>query len=220
MRIAGRCFVFAGLLALGATVASAQSALDVGIGFGAAWDKSNGAGIDNVLSPNALGSCTPGSGDTFCETTSSMNGFFMGFTGDIMLYKHFGVGGEVSFQPAQKNYGPLEARQTFYDFNGIYEPLATKKVRLQVQGGVGGARTGFSFSESSCVGSAVCTTEAQSIGSASHFQVHAGVGVQIALTEHLFIRPQFDYRYVPNLTQQYNSNSVPAAMVWFGYTTR
>jgi len=69
-------------------MASAQSAVDIGVGFGAAWDKSNGQGIDNLNSANALGPCTPNSGDADCQTTGSMNGFFLGINGDIMLYKH------------------------------------------------------------------------------------------------------------------------------------
>jgi hypothetical protein len=56
------------------------------------------------------------------------------------------------------------------------------------------------------------------VGSSNHFQVHAGVGVQIFLTEHVFIRPQFDFHYVPGLTDQFGSNMVPAAMVWLGYS--
>ena len=35
-------------------LAHAQSALDVNINFGTAWDSSSGAGIDNVFSNNAL----------------------------------------------------------------------------------------------------------------------------------------------------------------------
>ncbi len=217
MRLVGRYLASAGFMVLGATLASAQMSVDAGLGFGAAFDKTNGAGIDNAGSSNAFGSCVPGTGDSFCQTTSSMSGFFMGLGGDVMLNKRFGVGAEFSFQPVQKNYGPLQDRQMFYDFNGIYRPISTKRVALELEGGIGGARTSFSYTQNSCIGSAVCTASAQPVGAASHFQVHVGVGVQVYLTEHVFIRPQFDYRYVPNFTQQFNSNSVPAAMVWIGY---
>ena len=108
----------------------------------------------------------------------------------------------------------------FYDSNGIYRPSATKRVALELQGGIGGARTSFSFLQKSCVGSVVCTASTQPVGAASHFQFHAAVGVQIYLTEHIFVRPKFDFRYVPNFTQQFNSNAVPAAMIWIGYSLR
>jgi hypothetical protein len=217
MKTVSRAIPFLAFFALGASLACAQSAVDIGISFGNTWDKANGAGIENAASANAFGSCSTSSGDVDCLPTSSMNGFLLGFGGDIMMFKHFGAGAEFQFQPATKNYGPLQDRQLFYDFNGIYEPISSKRVALRIEGGVGGARTSFSYSQSGCVGTAVCTTQSEPVGSATHFQVHAGVGVQIYITEHLFIRPQFDYRYVPNLTQQFNSNSVPAATIWVGY---
>jgi hypothetical protein len=217
VRLAGRYFPFLALFAFGASLASAQSAVDIGMSFGTAWDKSNGTGIDNAASANAFGGCSTSSGDIDCLPTSSMNGFFLGFGGDVMLYKKIGVGAEFQLEPAQKTYGPLQDRQLFYDFNGIYQPIANKRFALRIEGGVGGARTSFAYSQSGCVGTAVCTTSTEPVGSATHFQVHAGVGLQIYVTEHIFIRPQFDYRYVTNLTQQFNSNSVPAATIWIGY---
>lgn len=217
MRLAGRYCFLGALLAIGASLASAQSAVDIGVSFGNAWDKATGLGIDNAASANAFGSCSTTSGDIDCLPTSSLNGFLLGFGGDIMLWKKFGVGAEVQFNPATKGYGPLSERELFYDFNGIYQPIATKRVALRVEGGIGGARSSFSYSQSGCVGTAVCTSQTEPVGSSSHFSIHAGVGVQIYLTEHIFIRPQFDYRYVNNLTQQFNSDSVPAASIWLGY---
>ncbi len=200
------------------SIASAQSSFDVNVGFGTAQVGSNGAGIDNALSSNPFGSCVPGSGDAFCQKTSGLGGFFLGLGGDLMFQKHFGVGAEVNLQPAQSNYGPLQYRQTFYDVNGIYAPINEKRVALQLQGGIGAARTSFSFSQNSCVGTAVCSNVSQPVGNANHFQVHVGVGVQFFLTQHLFIRPQFDLHYVPNLTQQFASNAVPEGTVWLGYS--
>jgi hypothetical protein len=198
-------------------LASAQGAFDAYMGFGAAHVKSNGAGIDNISSSNALGSCVLNSGDPYCQETGALSGVFMTFGGDVMVQKHYGFGANVSFQPAKQDYGALQYRQTFYDFDGIYAPVATKRVSLRVEGGIGGANTSFSYSENACVGTAVCSNSAQTIGSSAHFQVHAGIGVQINVTDHFFIRPQFDYHYVPNFTQQFGSNSVPAGTVYVGY---
>ena len=134
-----------------------------------------------------------------------------------MFTRHFGGGFQASIQPSQSNYGPLQYRQSFYDVNGIYAPINRKRVVLQLLGGLGGARTAFSFSQSSCVGTAVCSTQSEPVGNANHFAVHAGVGVQIFLTEHIFVRPQFDYHYVHGLTDQFGSNSVPGGSIWVGY---
>ncbi len=198
--------------------AHAQAALDVNVNFGSAWNSSSGAGIDNINSVNnALGGCVVNSGDPFCEKTPAMNGFFLGFGGDIMFRKHLGVGAEINFQPTHQDYGPLEYRQTFIDVNAIYEPLITKHAIVQLQGGIGSASTGFTFSQTGCVGTAVCTTSNSPVGSATHFQVHFGVGLQIPVSNHFFIRPQFDLHYVPNLTDQFGSDFVPEATIAVGY---
>ena len=198
-------------------LAHAQSALDVNINFGSAWNSRSGAGIDNLNSPNALGGCIPGSGDAFCQATPKLSGFFLGFGGDIMFREHFGAGAQVNFQPVHQDYGPLKSRQTFIDVDGIYEPLISKRAIVQLRGGIGSASTGFTVSQSGCVGTAVCTTQSSALGSSTHFQVHLGAGIQIPIKERFFIRPQFDLHYVPNFTDQFGRNVVPEATVAVGY---
>ena len=199
-------------------LAHAQSAIDFNVGFGSAFDSSNGAGIDNANSLlNAFGACKPGAGDIYCQATPSLSGFFLGFGGDIMFKEHFGAGAEYNVQPSHENYGPLLSRQSFLDVNGIYEPIIRKRAILQIQGGIGDARTSFAYSQSSCVGTAVCSSSTQAVGNATHFQVHVGAGVQVNITDHIFLRPQFDLHYVPNLTQQFGRNAVPEATIWLGY---
>ena len=195
--------------------AYAQSAVDVNLGFGTFHDKAAGGGID----ANTGATCTTGhtTGST-CLLTPALSGFFMGFGGDIMLNKHVGFGGEASLQPKKQDYAGFQSRQIFYDVNGIYAPVNQKKVMLRLEGGIGGATTSFSYTASSCVGTAVCQTQSQAVGSAKHFQIHAGLGVQLYVTEHIFIRPQFDLHYVPNFTNQFGSSMAPGAMVFIGYS--
>src|SRR5206468_3834160 len=151
-------------------------------------NSATGLGIDNLNSPNALGTCLPRSADTFCQATSKLDGFFLGFGGDIMFRQHLGVGAEVNFQPVHQDYGPLKSRQSFIDVNGIYEPYISKRATVQLQGGVGSAKTSFTISQNACVGTAVCTNQVSPVGSANHFQVHFGAGLQIALTDRVFVR--------------------------------
>jgi hypothetical protein len=190
-----------------------QSSVDVNVGFGSFHDKAASGGTDSSTGYT----CTTG---TTCLKSPALSGFFMGFGGAVMLSKHYGFSGEATIQPAKQDYyaGLLQTRQIFYDINGIYAPVNEKKVQLRLEGGIGGATTSFSYTSSSCVGTAVCTTQSQSYGSAKHFQVHAGVGVQIYVTEHVFIRPQFDLHYIPNFTNQWGSNMSPGGMVWIGYS--
>jgi len=142
----------------------------------------------------------------------------MGFGGAVMLNKHLGFGGEASLQPAKQDYSVLQSRQIFYDVDALYAPVNQKKVMLRFLGGIGAAKTSFSLTQSSCVGTAVCNTQTQPFGSSNHFQIHAGVGIQAYLSEHFFIRPQFDLHYVPNFTDQFGSTAAPGFMVWIGYS--
>jgi hypothetical protein len=163
-------------------------------------------------------------------STPALSGATIGFGGDLMLRKKFGVGAEVGFQPGKQNYINLNAsaaanglnslavtsRMTLFDVNGIYQPISTKKVALKLEGGIGGANLKFyeAGSSSSVLGS---QSSSQYISSANHFQVHGGLGVQIYVTDHIFIRPQFDVHYVRNLTE-FGSNIVTSETVWVGYS--
>lgn len=199
--------------------ANAQSSFDVNIGGGTAFAGSNGQGIEGPQSINAFGSCSPSAPiDIYCEKTPSLSGFFLGLGLDVMFTKKYGLGFEGSFQPNRPDYGPLQYRQSFYDVYGIFSPIHEKRVELKISGGIGAARTSFAINESGCVGIAVCTSQTEPIGNASHFQVHVGVGLELFVTDHIFVRPEFDYHYIPNFTQQFGSNSVPQVMVWVGYS--
>jgi len=187
------------------------------IGFGTAQAPSNGSGIENASSANAFASCTPSVLDSTCQRNPALGRLFMGFDGDAMINKRFGFGGEINFQPAKGDYGPLEYRQMFYDFNGLYTPIRNDRFTLRLEGGIGGAHTGFSYLQSSCVGTAVCSSQSLSVGTSNHFQEHVGVGVQVNLTRHVFIRPQFDYHYVHGFTDQFGRDSVLQGSVWLGY---
>jgi hypothetical protein len=205
--------------------ASAQSAFDLNMGFGFVHDSANSTQVDQNLAtcPNA-NEAPP------CVSTPALSGFMLGFGGDLMLWKKFGIGGEVALQPGKQNYVNLnpsaqslglnslqiQSRMTLYDFNGIFQPVNTKKVALKIEGGIGGANLKFyeAGASSSVLGS---QNSSQYIQSANHFNIHGGVGVEIFLTDHIFVRPQFDVHYVPNLTQ-FGSNVVLSGMVWVGYS--
>jgi hypothetical protein len=205
------------LFALCLPFAGAQSAFDINLGFGSLHDSATGGGLDNTSSLIPFGTCTPGSTDANCQATGGLGGFFLGFGGDIMFTHHLGGGFQASIQPVQGNYGPLQYRQAFYDVKGIYAPINRKRAVLQLMGGIGEARTSFSFNQSGCIGTAVCTSQNEPVGAANHFDVNFSAGVQIFLTEHIFVRPQFDFHYVPGLTNQFGSDAVPGGSVWVGY---
>lgn len=204
------------LLLLHMPDASAQSSFDLNLGFGTAHTSGIG-GIENINSSNPFGTCTVGSGDPNCVKGPDLGGFFLGFGGAVMATKRYGFGAEVAFQPAKSDYAGLNFRQTFYDVNGIFAPINEKKVLVQLMGGLGGAKTSFSYTQN-CAGIAVCSTQSQPVLNTNHFQLHVGAGVQLFVTDHVFIRPQFDLHYIPHFTDQFGSNLAPSATVWLGYS--
>ena len=193
------------MLALfGAGFAHAQSSLDVHLGVSGMTDKSTGQAVDTF-------------GDGNLYNTSSLNGVFMDFGAGVMATKRFGFGGEFSFKPGKTDYAGLQYRPFFYDFNAIVHPLtSTKRVVPEIQGGIGGVNTKFYYSQQSCtiVG---CQSSSSYVQSANHFQVHTGFGVAFFVTSNVYVRPQFDLRYVHNFNQLFNSNWVPQYGVAVGY---
>jgi len=215
-----RTFRYLPLLALpllGTQFARGQAAVDINMGFGSLHDKANSGGFDSPASTNAFGACVPNSGDADCESLSAMSGFFLGFGGDVMFKQKFGAGFNASVQPSRENYGPFLSRETFYDVDGIYQPITQKRFALRFQGGIGAARTSLAVNESNCTGTTACGVSTLPVGNVSHFDVHFAAGVQIYVTEHVFIRPEFDLHYAPGLDNQFGSNLVPGGMIWIGY---
>jgi hypothetical protein len=94
--------------------------------------------------------------------------------------------------------------------------VKTKKVAVKLEGGVGGANLKFyqGGSSSSVIGN---QNFSQYFQSSNHFQVHGGIGLQYYVTDHIFIRPQFDVHYIHNLSE-FGRNLVTEETVWLGYT--
>ena len=155
----------------------------------------------------------------------------LGFGADVMLWKRFGVGGNVTLQPAQQTYADLSAqagfqglnsftlnsRMTLFDLDGVFEPVHAKKIGVKLRGGIGGANLKFyqNGSASNVIGS---QDFSQYFASSNHFQVHGGLGVQAYITDHIFVRPEFTVHYVRNLNQQFGRNLVTEELVWLGYS--
>jgi hypothetical protein len=205
--------------------ANAQSGIDFGVGFGGASAPAAKTGLDASLNPCTLGSAN-------CQKTPSLSTFMIGVNGDLMLWKHFGVGGEVNFEPGKKDYviltqqggagagsftEKLQSRITLYDFNGIFQPVKSKMASVKISGGIGGANVKFYDSGSSTSGLLGTQNFSQYFASSNHFQVHGGLGVQIYVKEHFFIRPEVNVHYVHNLNQ-FGRDSVLRYTVWLGYT--
>lgn len=185
------------MLCLGASLAHAQSGLDVFFGVGTMMDSSSNASIDTFQTGNPY-------------TTPRLGGTFGKAGADFMLTKHFGIGAETDFRFSQAAYAGLNSRPTFYDFNGIWTPTghAERRVVPEIEGGVGGARMSFYYPSSYCDQFAGCSSSNTFVESSNHFQVHMSAGVRLYVTHHIFVRPQVDAHWVNNFFQ-YGSSWVP-----------
>lgn len=211
-------------------VASAQSTFDFNMGFGAFQDSASSNGVDINPVTGIVFACTPAT-DSTCVATSKLNAFALGFGGSLILWKHFGVGADVNFQPAKQTYATfqqqivsqqqpgiaLQSRMTLYDFDGIAVPVRTKKVALQIRGGIGGANLKFYYNQSQTDALSGSSNFSQYFESANHFQVHGGLGVQIYLTDHFFVRPEFNVHWVNNLSQ-FGRDIITQETLWVGYS--
>jgi hypothetical protein len=192
------------LTIFGITCASAQSSLDVHIGVSGANAKSTGLSVDTF-------------GDGNLYTTPSLDGVFMNLGAGVMLSPHFGFGGEFSFKPAKSDYAGLNYRPMFYDFNGIVNPAPhSKRVRPEIQAGLGGVNMRFYYPQSDCNVFAGCSSQNTYLQSSNHFQLHAAAGVALFVTDHIYVEPKFDLHYVHNFFQ-FGTNWVPQYGVNVGY---
>src|SRR5580704_1277474 len=98
---------------------------NVYFGLGTATDSSNGQAL------NLFGTGTP-------YNTPKMTGLFADVGGSFMFTNHFGAGAQLSWRAGQGDYSGVNYRPFFYDFNGIWQPVKSKRVVPEIQAGLGG----------------------------------------------------------------------------------
>jgi opacity protein-like surface antigen len=118
-------------------------------------------------------------------------------------------------------------RRALYPYNGetyrpflsaanvLFQPRITRKIGLDLLGGVGIASTRFyGLNSTSCSSPTIgCVNY---IGS-NHFMEDLGAGVRYNLWRHFFVRPELRYYHIQN-NQEFNSSNVFRASVSLGYT--
>lgn len=192
-----------GILA-GAPLMMAQAPqANVYFGVGTATDSSNG----QTINPLGFG----------YYNTPSMTGAFLDAGGSLMITPHWGAGADFSWRASQGGYAGLNYRPFFYDFNGIWQPVKTKRFVPEVWGGLGGVRVGFTLNQSACDQLVGCQTFNAGYETSSHFQVDFGVGARLYATPHLFFRPAVQAHWVNNFFQ-FGSNWVPEYTMSVGYS--
>lgn len=144
-------------------------------------------------------------------------GTFLGFSGDFLFPKHYGIEGEVFWRAHQNVYNPVISggqpfRPLFWDFNGIYERNFAKRVGVELLAGIGEESNRFYQPFVTC-GFTSCTNYT----SVGHFMGDFGGGLRLYATPHFFIRPEARVYLVRN-NFEFSSGHAERFSVSLGYT--
>jgi hypothetical protein len=142
-------------------------------------------------------------------------GLYTTISGDVIFRKRIGFNFEANWRTKQ---GVDDADQLYrpilFDFNADYQPRITKKVGLDLLGGVGWQTTRFYglVDTTSCLDFGSCYT------SNNHFLVHGGVGLRYYAYGNLFIRPELHVYHILSNTDVFTNNNVIRVGASIGYT--
>jgi hypothetical protein len=145
---------------------------------------------------------------------SLTGGTYPGFSGDVLFWHNFGIGGEIYWKANQSVYnssfGPIPYRPLFLDVNGIYAPKLASHAYLELSAGIGALDT-----RQYCNG---CGNGYNTnYSSDKHFMGDFGAGLKIYPKGGFFIRPEAKFYLVTN-NQLFSSSYSTRAGVSIGYT--
>ncbi len=166
-------------------------------------------GLSTISAPSASsasGSYSPQSLD---------GGAYPSFSGDFLIKRHFGVGGEVSWKGSRGFYqGVFPYRPVFWDMNGIWAPPLGKHFTGELMGGIGGENIRF-YQPITICGFSGCTNYVSS----NHFMGHIGGGIRAYLFGNFFIRPEAHLYLIRN-NFEFSSARATRFGVSIGYSFR
>jgi hypothetical protein len=169
-------------------------------------------GFGTLASPGAS-SCNEYTTGFLCP---EKGGLYANIGGDVIFHRRIGVGFDVAWKGSQGDFGGLQEpyRPILFDFNGVFQPRISKKVGLDLVGGIGWQSTRFyGFSPTiSCEDFNACYT------SDNHFLVDLGAGVRYYVWGHFFVRPEVRYYHVMNNNDNFTSGNVLRLGASIGYT--
>ncbi len=168
-----------------------------------------------------LMSPSPSTNELALGNLAEKGGTYLNLGGDVAGFKHhLGFMVETSWRASQASYFSYETyRPILTDFNALYQPHLSKKVGLDLSGGIGIDATRFYVPyATSCSYFSGCIN----YNSQDHFMQHLGAGIRYYFWHHFFVRPEFHYYHVdgnndPN-TGGFTSNNLFRASGSIGYT--
>jgi hypothetical protein len=171
-------------------------------------------GFGTLMSPGAAACGPTSSGNLVCP---ERGGLYTNIGADVMFHKHIGFGFDAAWRSGQGLFGGPTGqpyRPILFDFNGVYQAKLSKKVGLDLMGGIGWQTTRFYAYQptSSCVNFGACYT------SSNHFLVDVGGGLRYYVFGHVFLRPEAHFYHILNNSDVFTSDNVIRVGASIGYT--
>jgi hypothetical protein len=176
----------------------------IAAGFGYAHAKAPRSGFKYNSKNYNYDSCTPNATDPDCVAMSGLDDLLISADFDY-LYHHSGYEFNLSFLPAEKKTAGVKYQQLFFGINGIYAPINRERMVVKLMAGIGGSYTSF-----------ISISESMKNKGTLRWEYYAGAGIEIYVTKAYFLRPQFDFRYIPRFKEQFGSKIAPGFTLWIG----
>jgi len=145
---------------------------------------------------------------------SLTGGAYPGFSGDVLFWHNFGIGGEIYWRATQSNYnsiyGTIPYRPLFLDFDAVYAPKLASHTYFELSAGIGAMDT-----RQYCNG---CGNGYNTnYTSDKHFMGDFGAGLKFYPKGGFFVRPEAKV-YLVNNNQLFSSSYATRFGASIGYT--
>jgi hypothetical protein len=151
--------------------------------------------------------------DSNHSPVSLTGGTYPGFSGDVEIFHHLGIGGEIYWKASQADYfgQGFNYRPIFYDINAVYSPKIASHAYLELVGGIGALSTRF------YTGTVCGIYNCSNYQSSNHFDADFGAGLKLYPMGNFFIRPEARL-YLVNNNLEFSSPRVTRYGLSIGYT--
>jgi hypothetical protein len=155
------------------------------------------------------------------QQPTEQGGTYLNLSGDLIKFKHrLGFNVETAWRYRHADYpSDNETYRPFLtDFNALFQPRITKKMSLDLFGGIGVASTRFYVPATPTCRSA--TSGCTNYTSSNHLMEDLGGGLRYYVWHrlpHVFVRPEVHYYHIQN-NVEFNSPNVFRVGASVGYT--
>ena len=147
------------------------------------------------------------------QPVSLTGGAYPGFSGDVGLFHHLGVGAEVFWKASQADYAGqgFNYRPIFWNVNAVYTHKLASHTQLELVGGIGALSTRY------YTGTVCGIYNCSNYQSINHFDGDFGGGIKLYARGGLFIRPEARF-YLINNNAEFSGSWVTRYGASIGYT--